>query len=79
MLGFSYGVSVMMQSRITRAYTRYYRDNGQLTAYVEWSDRSRTEGPAELYHGVPVPTGEHMGALFDRALRNGITIEHEVW
>lgn len=65
--------------KITAAYTRQYRDNGQLKAYVEWADGSRTEGEAELYHGKRVPKGDHMGALFDRAMRDGITIRHETW
>lgn len=65
--------------KIIRAYTRHYRDNDQLTAYVEWSDGGRTEGEAELYHGVRVPCGEHMGALFDAALRQGHTIQRETW
>lgn len=64
---------------ITKAYTRHYRDNKQSTAYVEWSNGSRTEGPAEKYHGVLIPKGPHMGALFDRALRDGLTIGREVW
>lgn len=65
--------------KIKRAYTRLYRDNGQLTAYVEWNDGSRTEGPAKIYCGVRVPRDAHMGALFDRALRDGLTIEDETW
>lgn len=64
---------------IVKAYTRHYCDNGQTMAYVEWSDGSRTEGKAENYHGVPIPVGLHMGALFDRALRDGLMITHEVW
>lgn len=68
-----------MIREIKRAYTRLYRDNGQLKAYVEWEDGSRTEGDAEQYHGIRVPRGAHMGALFDRAIREGKTIEHETW
>lgn len=64
---------------ITKIYTRHYRDNGQRTAYVDWSDGSRTEGAAEKYHGILIPQGGHMGALFDRALREGLTIGREVW
>lgn len=70
---------------ITRAYTRHYRDNGQLTAYVEFKDRrsssgtGRIEGPAYEYHGVPIPEGAQMSALFDRAIAAGFTIEHETW
>lgn len=64
---------------ILAAYTRYYRDNKQLKSYVEWSDGARTEGDAMLYYGIPIPVGDHMGALFDAALRNGLTIGREVW
>lgn len=65
-----------MARNITRAYTRHYTDNNQITAYVEWSDGSRTEGEA-LGQGRPV--GEHMKALFACARREGLKIEHEVW
>ena len=65
--------------KIVKAYTRYYSDNRQLTAYVEWENGSRTEGPAENYHGIPIPIGTHMGQLFDRALREGLTIGRERW
>lgn len=65
--------------KITRIYTRHYRDNGQTMAYVDWADGSRTEGTAEDYHGILLPVNAHMGALFDRALREGLTVEREVW
>jgi hypothetical protein len=68
-----------MRHSISKVYTRRYRDNGQTTCYVEWADGARTEGAAEDYHGVLVPVGAHMGALFDRALREGLTIGREVW
>lgn len=61
---------------IRRAFTRFYSDNRQLNAYVEWSDGSRTEGAA---HAPKRPAGAHMNALFDRAKRDGLTITHEVW
>ena len=64
---------------IVKVYTRYYRDSDQLTAYVEWANGSRTEGAAEMYHGLAVPSGEHMGALFDAAIRKGLTVTREVW
>lgn len=66
-------------SAIKRIYTRHYRDNDQLMAYVDWANGTRTEGAAGDYHGVVVPLGTHMGVLFDRALREGLTIEREVW
>lgn len=64
---------------IARVYTRFYRDNRQLSAYVEWSDGSRTEGRAEMYHGVRVPVGSYMGALFDAAISKGLKVNHETW
>lgn len=67
----------MTKRKITRAYTRYYGDNKQTKAYVVWSDGSRTEGDARSYNRVPI--GSHMQALFDRALREGLTIERETW
>lgn len=66
----------MRARTITKVYTRFYSDNRQLTAYVEWSDGSRTEGEA----AKPLtPKGLHMAALFDRAKREGQAITHEVW
>jgi hypothetical protein len=65
-----------MPVTIVKAYTRHYRDNNQLTAYVEWSDGSRTEGPAV----EPLqPEGLHMQMLFNSARRFGAPITHEAW
>lgn len=36
-------------------------------------------GSAYLYHGMALPTGEHMGALFDRGIREGLAVERQVW
>ncbi len=58
------------RNEIDDAYIRHYSDNGQTTAYVEWSDGSRTEGN---------PDGVHMQELFRRAKRDGITIRKETW
>lgn len=75
----------MIKSRtITRAYTRHYSDNGQTKAYVEWGDGSRTEGDVTDHCPCcgskrPNGLGEHMTALFARAHREGLTIEHEAW
>jgi hypothetical protein len=69
----------MSKYKIIRAYTRRYRDTGQVKAYVEWSDGSRTEGDAYNFRGLFLPEGTHMGALFDRALRDGLAIEHDDW
>ena len=59
-----------MKHNIIKVYTREYRDNGQIKAYVEWADGSRTEGE---------PEGAHMQALFARAEREGLEITKEVW
>lgn len=73
-----------MIATITRAYIRRYSDSGQVTAYVEWIDhkgaKGRTEGPPP---SAPCPTcgckkalnRTHMGALFLRAERQGVTVE----
>lgn len=68
-----------MAYKMKRVFTRHYTDNDKRACYVEWTDGSRTEAPAENYHGVLVPVGAHMGALFDRALAQGLTIEREIW
>lgn len=72
-------MKIARRPQITKAYTTHYRDNDQRTCYVEWADGSRTEGPAEDFNGVLVPIGVHMGLLFDRALRDGLTIERQTW
>ncbi len=59
---------------ITKAYIRHYSDNGQTTAYVEWSDGSRTEGSV---HGNGM--GLHMRSLLQRAVNSGLTITKETW
>lgn len=64
----------MTRPTIKRAYLRTYPDSGQRTAYIEWSDGSRTEG-CTTGNG----TGLHMRVLFARAQREGIKIEHETW
>jgi hypothetical protein len=66
-------------NKIKRIYTRLYSDNGDHKAYAEWQGGSRTEGDAMDYHGVPIPVGTHMGALFDRAIREGLIATHETW
>ncbi len=56
------------QPTITRAYVRHYNDNGETIAYVEWSDRSRTEGNLK---------SAHMTALLRRAKREGSLMPRE--
>lgn len=68
-----------MKHKIIKLVTRYYRDNKQRSAIVTWADGATTEGAAYMYHGVMLPAGEHMGALFDRGIREGLTVEREVW
>jgi len=76
-----------MIAKITAAYTRHYRDNGQTTAYVEWIDHKgetgRTEGPVLLPIGTKHPLAEvyglHMGTLFARAICTGVEIDHQTW
>lgn len=59
-----------MNKQITKIIVRTYSDSGQVTAYIEWSDGSRTEGPE---HGV------HMQALLARGERNGLPLIRETW
>lgn len=68
-----------MRHKIAKLITRYYSDNKQHSAIVEWSDGATTTGAAYLYHGLALPAGEHMGALFDRGIREGLTVERQVW
>ncbi len=55
---------------LTDAYIRHYTDNDQHTAYVEWNDGARTEGP---------PESAHMLYLFLRANKEGVRIRRETW
>lgn len=59
---------------ISKAYIRTYSDSEQRTAYVEWSDGSRTEGTV---HGNGV--GLHMRSLLQQAVNSGLKIAQEVW
>ncbi len=79
-----------MIAKITRAYVRTYRDNGQVTAYVEWVDHKgaigRTEAPVRLPNEsastgrkLAEVFGDHMGALMARAICTGVAIDREVW
>jgi hypothetical protein len=73
------------RNAISRAYIRHYSDNRQTTAYVEWSDGSRTEGHAHILGDKPggqgwlFTCGDHMTALLRRAERDGLPIEREIW
>jgi|HubBroStandDraft_1064217.scaffolds.fasta_scaffold05219_4 hypothetical protein len=69
----------MKRHIIKSAKLRRYSDSGQLQSQIEWGDGSTTVGAAEMYHGLMIPSGSHMGSLFDRAIRDGLTIEREVW
>lgn len=74
--------------KIVKAYTRHYCDNGHTGAYVEWEDGSCTEGDAvempdtkiSRFGGrTTMPVGVHMQSLFNRAIREGLTIGRERW
>ena len=64
------GFEAEIAPTITKTYIRTYTDNGQTTAYVEWSNGSRTEGPEN---------GAHMRALLQRAQRLGLPLIRETW
>ena len=75
-------------ARITKAYVRRYRDNGQVKVYVEWVDTNgesgRTEGnisgePEFEGDSPPMRLGTHMRALLARAKREGVPLKKEVW
>ncbi|MCC6314805.1 MAG: hypothetical protein IT337_12425 [Thermomicrobiales bacterium] len=59
----------MRITKITRAYVRRYRDNGQITAYVAWQGQDdrpgyqhgRTEGPARTKPEHVADTAIHVG------------------
>ncbi len=74
-----------MTKQIKRVYVRRYRDNEQVTAYVDWADGSRTEGNIRKLHDwrgyryTEFDFGEHMHALFNRARREGLHLQLETW
>lgn len=63
-----------MIARITKTYTRRYRDNASTVTYVEWIDgrgrSGRTEGTRD---------NDHMHALLQRASREGAPHTFETW
>lgn len=72
-----------MTLKITRTIVRRYSDTGQVTAYVEWHDGSRTEGALRSFdhpHRDLIPSfGTHMHALFAKAKREGVPLVRETW
>lgn len=73
-----------MTHAIKRAYVRRYSDNGQITAYVEWSNGARTEATLRRVEGrkgrpADFTFGEHMHALFGNAKRSGLKLQRENW
>jgi hypothetical protein len=58
------------RTQIKRAYIRHYSDSGQTTAYIEWTNGSRTEGER---------TKPHMLALLRRALNEIGKVDYETW
>lgn len=81
------GHGMALKNHITRIYVRRYRDNGQVMAYCEWSDGSRTESTPHRcvlghhYRSVAIryTFGEHMHVLFQAGKRNGLRLERETW
>lgn len=73
----------MTSTSIKRTYIRRYRDNGQVIAYVDWADGSRTEANHEMFARKRAPYiftfGTHMHALFARAKREGLKLQRETW
>lgn len=69
---------------LTRIYVRRYRDNGQVTAYADWSDGSRTESQLRYFdrahyeHRV-ITFGAYMHDLFARAKAGGLRMQRETW
>lgn len=70
-------------ARVTRFYIRHYRDNGSTVAYCEWIDskgqRGRTEGDMSPALTVPARFGTHITCLGLRAIREGLTVQFEIW
>lgn len=61
-------------AKIHAAYVRHYEDNGQTTAYVEWTDTRGTQGRTQgNLHNI------HMAALMRRAVREGVPVTKQVW
>jgi hypothetical protein len=65
---------------IAAATIRYYRDNRQLSAIIDWSDGSQTVGNGKfkpscfLLRRTSIEFGTHMDQLLQRAEREGIAI-----
>ena len=77
----------MCIDKINRIYVRRYRDNGQITAYVDWIDTAgragRTEANPAMFarsrrHWI-FTFGTHMHALFERGRREGLRLQRETW
>lgn len=64
----------MTIAKITKAFTRTYSDNGQVTTYIEWTD---ARGKAGCTEGRA--TNPHMAALLARAEREGVHHTKETW
>lgn len=70
-------------TEIKRIYVRRYSDSGQVVAYAEYVNGSRTEAPIrriDVGRGRWfMVTGTHMHAIFARAKRAGLRLERETW
>lgn len=79
------GTTMTLTPTITRTYVRRYSDNGQITAYVEWSNGSRTESSLAVrescrhHESRLFLFSSHMHSLFARAKREGVTMTRETW
>lgn len=73
----------MTDRTIKRAYVRRYSDTGQIVAYVEWANGSRTESTLRRFDigrgRIAVTFGTHMHQLFARAKAAGLTLQRETW
>jgi hypothetical protein len=73
----------MTDRHITRIYVRRYSDTGQIVAYVDWANGSRTEATLRTFdighNRQAVTFGTHMHALFASAKAAGLRLQRETW
>ena len=77
----------MAIATFTDSYVRRYRDNGQIVAYVEWTDDKGRWGRTEAHPAfwwprgrlMDVRFGTHMHALMAAAKRQGVPMRRETW
>lgn len=75
-------LGIKPRAQIVRIFVRTYSDSGETRAFVEWRGSSgkpaTTSGPAENRDGE-WHFSAHMTALIERGLREGLSLESEVW